>query len=66
MNTMTAGEARKILETAKYSLRGQAKGNINLTKQQAWDVFWAAVADKPDWEPLNRVVAKNISKEFGR
>jgi len=63
--TMTAGEGRRILSAAvDRGLVGMSKLNPSLTRQQAHDIFVAALSLRADESPVPSLMAKNIQREF--
>ena len=63
--TLSVGKARTLMLVAQEAgLHGAARVNKALTRQQAFDILWATVADKPETEPLRSLVARNIWREF--
>ncbi|MCM3699231.1 hypothetical protein [Paenibacillus macerans] len=69
----TAGEAKNFLlfhmDSTKsadgVSEEPRSAVNPSLTKEQAWNVFFGAIIQKEDHEPVYYLALRNMIKEFG-
>jgi hypothetical protein len=66
--TLTAKYCRDLVtaELAKHGLESPSRVNSSLTRQQALQIFWAALHDKDDDFAVSVLSAKNILRECGR
>lgn len=63
--TMTAGEARQILEAAQGgNLTARSEINPQFTKAMTWDILWDGVDGLADDAPIDKFTARNIRREF--